>query len=70
MTSFIQRLAVEILITGFVIEESDFFRPWEGEYNNLERWRVLSLYPYFVHSLDAGNCISAISFPFVMNAGL
>ncbi|XP_031109648.1 transmembrane and coiled-coil domain-containing protein 4-like isoform X2 [Ipomoea triloba] len=34
------RLAVEILITGFVIEESDFFRPWEGEYNNLERYAL------------------------------
>ncbi|XP_019172387.1 PREDICTED: transmembrane and coiled-coil domain-containing protein 4-like [Ipomoea nil] len=34
------RLAVEILITGFVFEESDFFRPWEGEYNNLERYAL------------------------------
>ncbi|XP_076935125.1 transmembrane and coiled-coil domain-containing protein STS1-like [Bidens hawaiensis] len=32
------RLAVEILISGFVFEEQDFFRPWEGETDNMERY--------------------------------
>ncbi|KAJ0464106.1 putative alpha/Beta hydrolase [Helianthus annuus] len=32
------RLAVEILISGFVFEEQDFFRPWEGQTDNMERY--------------------------------
>ncbi|KAL8477780.1 hypothetical protein ACS0TY_029904 [Phlomoides rotata] len=32
------RLAVEILISGFVFEEEDFIRPWEAQNDNLERY--------------------------------
>ncbi|XP_057959978.1 uncharacterized protein LOC131152236 [Malania oleifera] len=32
------RLAVEILVSGFVFEEGDFVRPWEGQNDNLERY--------------------------------
>lgn len=32
-----QRLAVEILIAGFVFEEADFIKPWEGINDNSER---------------------------------
>jgi hypothetical protein len=32
-----QRLAVEILVSGFVFEEDDFVKPWEGQNDNLER---------------------------------
>ncbi|KAF5768969.1 putative alpha/Beta hydrolase [Helianthus annuus] len=32
------RLAVEILVSGFVFEEQDFFRPWEGQTDNMERY--------------------------------
>ncbi|VFR02483.1 unnamed protein product [Cuscuta campestris] len=34
------RLAVEILISGFVFEEQDFIRPWEGPHGNLERYAL------------------------------
>ncbi|XP_051114828.1 uncharacterized protein LOC127240292 [Andrographis paniculata] len=34
------RLAVEILVSGFVYEEEDFMRPWEGYDDNLERYVV------------------------------
>ncbi|KAM3758598.1 hypothetical protein ACB098_01G056700 [Castanea mollissima] len=34
------RLAVGILISGLVIEEEDFIRPWEGHYDNLERYAL------------------------------
>ncbi|CAH9087119.1 unnamed protein product [Cuscuta epithymum] len=34
------RLAVEILIAGFVFEKSDFVRPWEGHHSNLERYAL------------------------------
>ncbi|KAL8478842.1 hypothetical protein ACS0TY_030646 [Phlomoides rotata] len=34
------RLAVEILISGFVFEEEDFIKPWEGQRNNLERYAL------------------------------
>ncbi|KAK6129585.1 hypothetical protein DH2020_036686 [Rehmannia glutinosa] len=34
------RLAVEISISGFVFEEEDFVRPWEGQHDNLERYAV------------------------------
>lgn len=34
------RLAVEISVSGFVFEEEDFIRPWEGQYNNLERYAL------------------------------
>lgn len=32
------RLAVEILVSGFVFDEEDFVRPWEGQNDNLERY--------------------------------
>ncbi|XP_075091391.1 transmembrane and coiled-coil domain-containing protein STS1-like isoform X2 [Nicotiana tabacum] len=32
------RLAVEILISGLVFKEEDFVRPWEGQYDNTERY--------------------------------
>ncbi|XP_015583614.1 transmembrane and coiled-coil domain-containing protein 4 isoform X3 [Ricinus communis] len=32
------RLAVEILVSGFVFDEEDFIRPWEGQIDNLERY--------------------------------
>ncbi|MED6181366.1 hypothetical protein PIB30_118547 [Stylosanthes scabra] len=32
------RLGVEILISGFVFEEEDFIRPWDGLNDNLERY--------------------------------
>ncbi|KAK3224258.1 hypothetical protein Dsin_011283 [Dipteronia sinensis] len=32
------RLAVEILISGFVFDEEDFIRPWEGKIDNMERY--------------------------------
>ncbi|XP_042756199.1 uncharacterized protein LOC111897468 isoform X2 [Lactuca sativa] len=31
------RLAVGIMVSGFVFEEQDFLRPWEGQNDNLER---------------------------------
>lgn len=34
---FLQRLGVEISVSGFVFEEEDFIRPWEGQNDNLER---------------------------------
>jgi hypothetical protein len=34
------RLAVEILISGFVFEEDDFVRPWEGQVDKLERYAL------------------------------
>lgn len=39
-----QRLAVEILVSGFVFDKEDFVRPWEGQDDNLERYR------YFYYS--------------------
>ncbi|KAL7609238.1 hypothetical protein Lser_V15G12366 [Lactuca serriola] len=32
------RLAVGIMVSGFVFEEQDFLRPWEGQNDNLERY--------------------------------
>ncbi|KAL7104572.1 hypothetical protein ACP275_08G253800 [Erythranthe tilingii] len=32
------RLGVEISVSGFVFEEEDFFRPWEGQQSNSERY--------------------------------
>ncbi|QCD91085.1 U3 small nucleolar RNA-associated protein 23 [Vigna unguiculata] len=41
-------LAVEIMISGFVFEDEDFIRPWEGVNDNLERyalqWESKNLY--------------------------
>lgn len=34
------RLAVEILVSGFVFQEEDFISPWEGQNNNLERYAL------------------------------
>ncbi|KAK3009655.1 hypothetical protein RJ639_014741, partial [Escallonia herrerae] len=34
------RLAVEIMVSGFVFEEEDFIRPWEGHNDNLERYAL------------------------------
>ncbi|GJX59216.1 transmembrane and coiled-coil domain-containing protein 4-like protein [Tanacetum coccineum] len=34
------RLAVEILVSGFVFEERDFLRPWEGQTDNMERYAL------------------------------
>ncbi|KAG8662772.1 transmembrane and coiled-coil domain-containing protein 4 isoform X2 [Manihot esculenta] len=34
------RLAVEILVSGFVFDEEDFTRPWEGHNDNLERYAL------------------------------
>ncbi|KAJ9703643.1 hypothetical protein PVL29_005099 [Vitis rotundifolia] len=42
------RLAVEILVSGFVFQEEDFISPWEGQNNNLERYAAL------YHLLDVG----------------
>lgn len=33
-----QLLGVEIMISGFVFEDEDFIRPWEGMNDNLERY--------------------------------
>ncbi|KAL9241440.1 hypothetical protein vseg_015554 [Gypsophila vaccaria] len=35
------RLAVGILVSGFVFEEKDFIMPWEGLNNNLERYVLI-----------------------------
>ncbi|XWS42129.1 hypothetical protein CRYUN_Cryun17cG0142300 [Craigia yunnanensis] len=32
------RLAVEILISGFIFDKEDFVRPWEGQIDNMERF--------------------------------
>ncbi|XP_022751432.1 uncharacterized membrane protein YFL034W-like isoform X2 [Durio zibethinus] len=32
------RLAVEILISGFIFDKEDFVRPWEGRIDNMERF--------------------------------
>lgn len=37
-----QRLAVEILVSGFVFDVEDFVRPWEGQNGNLERYKHYS----------------------------
>ncbi|CAI0392928.1 unnamed protein product [Linum tenue] len=34
------RLAVEIMISGFIFDEEDFFKPWEGQIDNLERYAL------------------------------
>ncbi|KAL7614626.1 uncharacterized protein LOC111913344 [Lactuca sativa] len=34
------RLAVEILVSGFVFEEQDFIRPWEDQLDNMERYAL------------------------------
>ncbi|CAN0919051.1 Transmembrane and coiled-coil domain-containing protein 4 [Linum grandiflorum] len=34
------RLAVEIMISGFIFDEDDFFKPWEGLTDNLERYAL------------------------------
>ncbi|XP_071735305.1 uncharacterized protein [Rutidosis leptorrhynchoides] len=34
------RLAVEILVSGFVFEEQDFIRPWESQTDNMERYAL------------------------------
>ncbi|KAG5089428.1 hypothetical protein JHK86_002040 [Glycine max] len=34
------RLGVEIMISGFVFEDDDFIRPWEGLDDNLERYAL------------------------------
>ncbi|XP_048335112.2 uncharacterized protein LOC107424393 isoform X2 [Ziziphus jujuba] len=34
------RLAVEILVSGFVFDQEDFVRPWEGQYDNSERYAL------------------------------
>ncbi|KAK1410462.1 hypothetical protein QVD17_36999 [Tagetes erecta] len=34
------RLAVEILVSGFVFEEKDFIRPWDGQIDNMERYAL------------------------------
>ncbi|XP_010526790.1 PREDICTED: transmembrane and coiled-coil domain-containing protein 4 isoform X2 [Tarenaya hassleriana] len=34
------RLAVEVLVSGFVFKEEDFVRPWEGLHDNLERYTL------------------------------
>ncbi|XP_057500776.1 uncharacterized protein LOC130784804 isoform X1 [Actinidia eriantha] len=33
-------LAVEIFVSGFVFEDEDFIRPWEGQRDNLERYAL------------------------------
>ncbi|KAL6274045.1 hypothetical protein ACE6H2_024737 [Prunus campanulata] len=35
------RLAVEILVSGFVFDKEDFVRPWEGQDDNLERYALV-----------------------------
>ncbi|KAK8710424.1 hypothetical protein V6N13_145748 [Hibiscus sabdariffa] len=35
------RLAVEILISGFVFNKEDYTRPWEGKIDNMERFALL-----------------------------
>ncbi|XVF59731.1 hypothetical protein PTKIN_Ptkin07bG0299300 [Pterospermum kingtungense] len=32
------RLAVEIMISGFIFDKEDFIRPWEGRIDNMERF--------------------------------
>ncbi|XVE82527.1 hypothetical protein DITRI_Ditri16bG0012100 [Diplodiscus trichospermus] len=32
------RLAVEILVSGFILDKEDFIRPWEGRIDNMERF--------------------------------
>ncbi|EXC35400.1 hypothetical protein L484_026725 [Morus notabilis] len=34
------RLAVEIMVSGFVFDKEDFVRPWEGQDDNLERYAL------------------------------
>ncbi|XP_020216444.1 transmembrane and coiled-coil domain-containing protein 4 [Cajanus cajan] len=34
------RLGVEIMISGFIFEDDDFIRPWEGLNDNLERYAL------------------------------
>ncbi|KAI3699384.1 hypothetical protein L2E82_43656 [Cichorium intybus] len=34
------RLAVGIMVSGFVFEEQDFLRPWEGQNDHLERYAL------------------------------
>ncbi|CAN1226000.1 Transmembrane and coiled-coil domain-containing protein 4 [Linum perenne] len=34
------RLAVGIMISGFIFDEEDFFKPWEGLTDNLERYAL------------------------------
>ncbi|KAK1363507.1 Transmembrane and coiled-coil domain-containing protein 4 [Heracleum sosnowskyi] len=34
------RLAVEMLISGFIFEEDDFVKPWEGQTDNSERYAL------------------------------
>ena len=36
--SYFQRLAVGIMVSGFVFDEEDFVMPWEGQIDKLERY--------------------------------
>ncbi|GKE76903.1 RNA-directed DNA polymerase, eukaryota [Tanacetum coccineum] len=40
MGDFNERLAVEILVLGFVFKERDLLRPWEGQTDNMERYAL------------------------------
>ena len=40
-----QRLAVEIMISGFVFDKEDFIRPWEIQNDNLERYKLFYHFP-------------------------
>jgi len=37
-----QRLAVGILVSGFAFDEEDFWKPWEGWKDNLEKYGMYS----------------------------
>ncbi|MBA0832394.1 hypothetical protein Goarm_016789 [Gossypium armourianum] len=46
------RLAVEILISGFVFSKEDYVRPWEGQIDNMERYRILIPLPIVCIALE------------------
>jgi hypothetical protein len=42
MLLILQRLAVGILVSGFAFDEEDFWKPWEGWKDNLEKYGMYS----------------------------
>lgn len=51
----LQRLAVEIMVSGFVFDEQDFRKPWEGKNDNMERYGICAV--TFVPTLKVASLV-------------
>jgi hypothetical protein len=56
-----QRLAVEILVSGFAFDEEDFVRPWEGQIDNLERYLLLHCV-WFINEMVKSKVLNSLPF--------